>query len=341
MEAISPVVRGLINGFSLGNMVQQQQMDQRRMANQEKQQQFENESRQANLLSQLAELGARPMSQGDQFEVQGGTHVNFNEGLPIEGGPSITSTPTDLPARMLSMPGTGQQFVLPSAGERDQRAQTMNQRTLLDRNRAAADAHAKLLEQNAAAAAANLEQTGITLPKSLLDRFGMKPGTKVSAGQMDDLVRADSYAQQVNRPAAKTVVNTYRFQGPKGMVERKVYKDGTFDETPINGTQLPTRSGGGAGKGRTAAAPKPTFTQTVEALTNKVLEDSAAGGGATVDDALKNVDAYYKNDPQFSGAIRQQVKSRLRKIGDKSGGANPLAGKVQPKATAAPANPYR
>jgi hypothetical protein len=220
----------------------------------------------------------------------------------------------------------------------------MNQRTLLDRNRAAAEAHQTQLNQNAAAAATNLEQTGILLPKSLRDRFGMKPGAKVLPTQMDDLLRADSYASQVAKPAAKSVVNTYRFQGPSGMVERKVYKDGTFDETPINGTQLPPKAG--AGKGRAAAAgPKPTFTQTVTLLTEKVLQDSAEGKGTTVEQALENVDKYYKNDPQFTPAARQMVKSKLRSLAKKDGGRNPFAKDAAAPTTtttaATPANPYR
>jgi len=76
MEYTSPVVRGLMNGFSLGNMLQQQQMDKRRLDMQEQQQGFDNQSRQVTLLSQLAEMGARPVTQSDQYEADGGQHVN-------------------------------------------------------------------------------------------------------------------------------------------------------------------------------------------------------------------------------------------------------------------------
>ncbi len=333
MEAISPVVRGLMNGFSLGNMLQQQQMDKRRLDMHEKQQSFDNESRQATLLSQLAELGARPVSESDQYEMDSGTAVNFNEGLPITGGSSITSEPSDLLSRVLTMPGTGQRHVLPSVQEREGRAQAYNQRTLLDRNRAAAEAHAETLRQNEAGAARNLEATGIQLPPELLKRFGMQPGRKVLPTQMDDLMRADTYRTQVTTPKAKKVVNTARVQGQDGkLMSVLTYEDGSQEFKPINGT-VPARAGTGGKKA--ATGPKPTFTQTVEALTTKVLEDSAAGGWQTVEDALTNVDAHYKNDPQFTGAIRQQVRSKLRKMSVKDA-ANPYA-KAKKQVAAAPA----
>lgn len=327
MEAISPVVRGLINGFSLGNMVQQHQMDQQRMASHERQQRFQNEQVQANLLTQLAELGARPVTQSDQYEVQGGQHVNFNEGLPITGGSSITSTPTDLPARILSMPGTGQQFVLPSAAERDQRAAAYNQRTLLDRNRAHAEQVAQELKLKEEAAARNLETTGIPLPAALLKRFDMKPGAKVLPTQMDDLLRADSYARSVEKPAAaKKVIGTpSRFSAPGGaLMERVHYSDGTFEDRAINGTPV-VRPSSGAGR-RTGGAKedKPTFTQKVTMLTEKVLQDSAQGKGTSIEDAISNVDKFYQNDPQFSPSARQMVKSRLRAMAKKDGPNNPF-----------------
>jgi len=326
MEYTSPVVRGLMNGFSLGNMLQQQQMDKRRLDMQEQQQGFDNQSRQVTLLSQLAEMGARPVTQSDQYEADGGQHVNFGEDF------SITSSPTDLPARMLAMPGTGQRFVLPSTGERDERAARQTQRSLLDRNRAAAEAHATTLTQNEAGAARNLEATGIQLPAELLQRFGMQPGRKVLPTQMDDLMRADTYRTQVTTPKARKVINTARVQGQDGkLMSVLTYEDGTQEFKPINGT-TPTRAGTGTGSGRSKAAaePKPTFTQTVNALSTKVLEESAAGGGQTIDDALDNVDAYYQNDPQFNGAIRQQIRSKLRKMGAKDA-KNPFAKEVAPK----------
>lgn len=319
MEAISPIIRGLINGFSLGNMLQQQQIDQRRMAQQERQQAFDQDMRQADLIQRVTAAGGRPVTQGDQYEMDTGTKVTFNEGLPITGGPSITSSPSDLTSRVLQIPGGGPRVVLPSLDESMAREQAFNQRTLLDRNRAEAERKAMDLKLQEEAAARQLEVTGIPLPADLARRYGME-GRKVLPTQLDDIVRADTYRQSVSQPAKKEVINTYRYQGPGGLTERVVFKDGTFQETPLNGQQLPARSGSGRAKGGAGGARKLTPAQEADELTGEVLKGTRS---ASIEDAIKNATTYFQNDPRFTPGRRAQVVQRLKRMQSK-GEANPF-----------------
>lgn len=343
MEAISPVVRGLMNGYSLGNMIRQQQMAQRQLAMHEKQQQFDQQSNQANLLMRLSDLGARPATQNDQFEMEGGTHVNFDEGLPITGGPSITSTPTTLPARMLTVPGSGQRMVLPTAQERDDRAIAYNQRTLLDRNRAKADEYAREMKMKEEYAARQLDATGVTAPDNVLKQWPALAGRKFPLSQMDEILRAVAAGQNRIAPGAPNpskvsyvvdqatgnVTPIVPFLDEQGQPQLRSGKPG-------EGLARPRPRATAEGKGQGTREQRPSFTQTVDALTVRVLEDSAKGGGKTIDDALKNVETYYQNDPQFGTAVRQQIQTRLKKMKAKSNN-NPYLEQAAPAADAAAA----
>jgi hypothetical protein len=208
MEAVNPVIRGLMNGFSLGNMLQQRQMDERRLAAQEKQQtfdndqrQFQNQQQQASMMERLAAMGARPVTESDQFEMDGGTAVNFNDRLPIEGGPTITSSSTLLPARVLAMPGSGQRFVLPSADERDARVAKVNQRTLYDKFRAISEAKKEERLEEEAAYKRQVQERGGTLPAEILSRYGIAPGTKIPMQTIKEILNAVA-SEDANRRAS-------------------------------------------------------------------------------------------------------------------------------------------
>jgi hypothetical protein len=275
------------------------------------------------------------VTQADRFEMDGGTHVQFNEGLPITGGPSIISTPTDLPARILTIPGGGGQVVLPSVQERQDRTAAFNHRTLLDRNRAEAERRATEIRMQEDSAARTLDRTGIPLPADLAKRFDMTPGRKVLPTQMDDLMRADTYSRSVTQPRARKVINTARVQGPDGkLMSVLTYEDGSQEFRPINGT-VPARQGaaarsGGEAKPKAAAGRKMTSAEEADELLGVVLQGTRS---ASIDDAIKNVTQHFKSDPRFTAGKRAQVIQRLKKMKD-AGEENPF---YQAPAATAPA----
>ena len=107
-----------------------------------------------------------------------------------------------------------------------------------------------------------------------------------------------------------------------------VFKDGTFQETALNGQQLPARSGSGRARGGAGGARKLTPAQEADELTGEVLKGTRS---ASIEDAIKNATTYFQSDPRFTPGRRAQVVQRLRRM-QKDGGTNPFF-----QANAAPA----
>lgn len=116
---ISPVVSGLLQGAQVGSLLRRAAVEREAMDRQQRRESFEREVAQTELRQKLATLGARPVTAGDDVEMQVGqrfvprpvTAVNFGD------APVLVSTPSDLKGRVVTVPGTQERYVLPSQDE--------------------------------------------------------------------------------------------------------------------------------------------------------------------------------------------------------------------------------
>lgn len=72
-----------------------------------------------------------------------------------------------------------------------------------------------------------------------------------------------------------------------------------------------------------------TQKDALDDLLAKVLQDSAQGGGTTIEHATANLKQHYQDDPRFTPGMRLRIQSRLSRMKEQEGGANPFAGRKQ------------
>ena len=91
-----------------------------------------------------------------------------------------------------------------------------------------------------------------------------------------------------------------------------------------------------AGSGRRGGGAQKPKAPTVADLAGKVLQDSAARGGTTLEHAIENLKKHYQNDPQFTPGMRLRVIAELGKMKATSE-ENPFARPAQQPGQGTPA----
>jgi hypothetical protein len=346
MEAISPIVRGLLNGYQIGSMLQRQQAEMRQQQRLEQAEKFDQEMRSASLLSQLTGAGARPITESDQYEMDGGAAVRFGgvNGVELNPAEAMTVTPSTKFSRVLTVPGTGQRLLLPSIDERDEREARVSARSLLDRNRAQAEALREAERIKEESRARQLETEGLPLPSDLATIFGAPAGKKVMPGYMDELMRAATYRESLNaRPApgapipskvsyvvdqaTGNVTPIIPFVDEKGMPQIR-------SGAPAQGIARPRPREGSRSAAASNKPRKLTPAQKADVLTEVVLKGTQS---PNIEDAIANVEKFYQDDPRFTPAMRVMVKQRLRRMKDGNPEYKEPAAAAAPVTQAAPA----
>jgi hypothetical protein len=303
-------------------------------------QQFDQQMHNNSLLMRVNEMGGRPVTASDEYEMDGGQTVRFGgiSGVELSPQDAMTVVPSTKASRVLSV--GGQRLLLPSLDEQDARAAAVNHRTVLDRARASAEELRQKKQIEEEFAARRLESEGIPLPKNLADRFGLPVGRKVDPRQMDDLMRAEAYSQSIRQAPVSGAPNPSKVS--------YVVDQSTGNVTPIvpylDEQGNPQLRSGKPGEG--LARPRPrqetgargaagrerrlTPAQEADELVGEVLQGTRS---PSIDDAITNASQYFKSDPRFTAGRRAQVIQRLRKM-KAAGDANPFY-QAQPAAAAA------
>jgi hypothetical protein len=168
-----------------------------------------------------------------------------------------------------------------------------------------------------------LEQIGVKIPAP-----GGKPGETMTVlpGEVDDVGRAYGAYQQANRPQSASAqgwraftnydtgdVSYTRVNPETGNVETKTADDLKGIAAPRQrGGPTSARSAGRSSSTGSGAARRPTAGE-IAGMAQEVLQDSAKGGGSTIEHALANLDnkANYKGSP--IGTYRWQIRAALAK----------------------------
>jgi hypothetical protein len=157
----------------------------------------------------------------------------------------------------------------------------------------------------------------LTLPDYLAKRFNQPPGTKVSAANLANIVRAAGYAEDMEERAEARnhpkPVATHFFQDDAGNVSAVVVKaDGTIQATPVKGAR--GRASRGPAGGQLSAAQRQQRFEEIE------REEYGYGGRPGVHQVLQSLGNVLKtgkeldakgNATELTPERRQQIEDRI------------------------------
>lgn len=298
----SPIVSGLLDGFSLASQMKQQALQQQVLQRQVQRDAEDKQVRDLQTQMALSDRGYKPSTPDQDAEAQTGLTAPKMMDVPgvigqVQAGPPQKS---DIKSRMAKF--NGQTYVRPSQDELDVQAERQGARDLASKT-ATAKALADVAEASKVKGATDLlNATGVALSDQMSDSLGLPRGQKYPAEKLDDLMRAYTTKTKSDKgPAAQLKGYTNQDTGDVTPTVVGVDKDGK----PMITTGAPAK---GIAKSRTRVAQGGTRDedgltpyQRLQADRQKRADDDkrAAQHVKDQDTAQKQVNALNKQEQKF------------------------------------------
>lgn len=345
---INPIVSGIMDAFSMANLIHGQRTQDEQLAlskareqREAQYQQGQQQRQDADLAMRLNALGARPMTPSDELEANSGMRVNYapqttttsvNDGtgtdlssLPQQSTRMIpTLEPSDIKGRLVK--AGGQQYVLPSQTERESMANRESEREIsakVKETQALADTKT---QAEIAGTKAKLQAFGIPVTKENADLLGIQPGTFIMPEHMDDYMRAIATAK-----GKGDVVHAIPMYGEKGTGVAVVKRDGSVAWNPVDIGEKYSKPA------RTQETPSETRLREQNALKASVQEAASKYAAAYKDpeEAVARLrEDMGKSDNQYAPFLQKNFLAIAKQI--RTGG-----GKVDPNSPDAIADTLR
>lgn len=299
---ISPIVSGLVNAFSLANMVKRQQQADEQLAMAKareeriaRQEQEQTEYRQADLQMRLSAMGARAATESDDLEAQTGQRIDFGpRGIPLV-------SPSDIKGRLVK--AGGQRYVLPSLEEREGMADRASERETKRKTREAEAVAKARTQADIAGTKAKLETLGYPIEDKIADELGIPRGRAVMPEQLPSLAHTLATMRAARIRNEKNVAHTLAFQDQNHTGVAVVMNDGTVKWNEIEGL------------GGKPHAPQRPASATEQRLSDndarKKLIDEAAGQYFAAENDVEKAIARLKADANSNHPTAAFLKKNL------------------------------
>jgi hypothetical protein len=328
MSVAEKVYRGISAATMIQHMLDQREANARHQWQQERE-------------NSVRDIQTRMLLNSNARPVQGGGVADtFSPGRIAESaGMNRATMPGDMAVTRSAAPGRvvdygGQQYELLSPEDKarmamDQLRQSTELKEGIETRGATARTRAEITAKAEAAAA----QRGALARTFNLPGLGEIPLMPVEFGGAASLL-----AQVSPLPEVGVTSNYATGMATGHRIDRRTGSIQKTGEIPNAVGRAPRQTAGGSAP-KADKPPKPSRSEVDDDLTAKVLQDSAAGGGSKVDEALKNLDQHYGQDARFTPGAKLRIRARLNKIKEDGGGANPFAGQRPPAAPAPTGTP--
>lgn len=338
------VIRGILDGLSVGTTIRQAQLQEQARQREIARQDREDELRDVEFDLRMNQAGAKRVDDAGMV-----TEPIRYDGKPIPGmigadaipegavmGQSIRKSIAGQTVRRRQRDGKVVAYEVPSLEQQQANAYEAYDRR--ERSKQRADETARLEREME-----ELNRFGVDLPEEMRKIFGTK---KVSPQRLAEFASAFTAIQKArekeNQPmidprnlSAMPPIPADQAGGVASLIGRIAPGSHYFNnyesnqttairENPLTGeystkefagtvAPRPSRTAAkGGGKTGTAAGKQPTPTQIADALVEKVMAEDTSGD---IDNAIRNVDKFYQNDPDLSKpGMRMLVKGKLQRL---------------------------
>jgi hypothetical protein len=335
------VIRGILDGLSVGTTIRQAQLQEQARQREIARQDREDELRDVEFQLRMNQSGAKRVDDAGMVTEP----IRYDGKTPIPGmigadaipegavmGESIRKSIGGQTIRRRQRDGKIVAYEVPTLEQQQANAYEAYDRR--ERSKQRADETARLERGTE-----ELNRFGVDLPEEMRKVFGTK---KVSPQRLAEFASAFTAIQKArekeNQPmidprnlSAMPPIPADQAGGVASLIGRIApgshyfnnYENDTttaIRENPLTGeystkkfskTVAPrpnaSKSKGGSGEGR-----QPTQTMIADALVEKVMAEDTSGD---IDNAIRNVDKFYQNDPELSKpGMRMLVKAKLQKL---------------------------